>query len=253
MIKMISKKSDKLLFVSVFLISLFLITNFSFSAAAVSTELEVGDWLIYEVLESNDTENVFYGAFPPLTYFGNWSVVVGDKIIFNLTSVTEESINGTLFFGNDMTNTTFTNVRNVDAAFGLTIGIGSWNGGFCANASDWSNIQSTIQSTNTTTEEASNYEHSINENPKFYDVMKFDTKDYFGQFTTLFYHKTNGVLLKAVTLFGSYNLSIEIISTNLEIEGYTKRVSMDLSMILLILPLTPLFKLVYSHYRKKKR
>ncbi|GAI85221.1 unnamed protein product, partial [marine sediment metagenome] len=118
---------------------------------------------------------------------------------------------------------------------------------------DWSNIQSTIQYTNTTTEEASNFEHSINENPKFYDIMKFDTQDYFGQLTTLYYHKAKGILLEAVTLFGSYNLSIELISTNLEIEGYTKRVSMDLSMILLILPLTPLFKLVYSHCRKKKR
>ena len=95
---MLNKRTDKLLFVSVFLTISFLVTSFSVPAASIPVELEVGDWLIYEVLESNETENVFYGAFPPLTYFGNWSVVVGDKIVFNLTSITEESINGTLFF-----------------------------------------------------------------------------------------------------------------------------------------------------------
>ncbi len=232
---------------------LFLITCLNFQSVTASIELELGNLLSYEVLEASDTENVFYGASPTFNYFGNWSVTAGDFIQFLIMSVTEANISGYLFLGNSTTNTTFINVRNVDTAFGLTISIGTWNGGFFANASDWQNIQSMVQSTNTTTEEVRNFEHSISDAPKFYDVMKFDTVDYYGQYTTLYYHSTSGVLLKGITSFGFYNLSIELRGTNLEIEGFTKRVSMDFSYLILITAFVPILRLMKKRFVKTKR
>ena len=238
--------------ISFLIVFLFLAPN-SISQATATVDLTAGNWLSYEVLESSETENMFFGTSPTYTYFGNWSVVTNDTITYTVSSITEVSINGSLFLGNLSTNSTFTNVRNVDTAFGLSIGIKTWNGGFLANASNWSSIQSEIQSTNTTVEELSNFELSINDNILFYDVMKFNTVDYYGQNTTLCYHLASGILLKAITSFGFYELSIRLKTTDLVIEGYTKRVAMDISLVLMALLLIPSLKLIKTYINKEKR
>jgi hypothetical protein len=253
MVKLKFRLSRKVFFLPLTIITLFLISSFSLKVSATPIDVDVGDWLSYEVLDSSETENMFFGTAPTYTYFGNWSVISGDTITYNATSITESSINGTLFFGNSSVNTTFIDVRNVDAAFGLSISIRGWDGGFYANASDWLNVQFQIRSANTTSEEINNYEMSINDGVMFYDVMKFDVVDYFGQFTTLYYHFDSGILLKAVTSYGLYELAFKLESTNLEIEGYTKRVSMDLSLLFLSLALIPILKPVRRRFRKVKR
>ena len=106
-------KTNKIPIFSLCVIFLYMLTFFSLTSIATSTELGVGDLLTYEVLESSGTENVFYGTWPPGTYFGNWSVVPNDQIRYNITSITKTDINGTLFLGNALTNSSFHNVRNV--------------------------------------------------------------------------------------------------------------------------------------------
>ena len=108
------------------------------------------DWLKYQVLASSDTENMFFGNWPPGYYYGNWSVMLDDLIMFNVTSVISSEINGTLYLGNTVNHTIFYDVRNVDVAFGLGLSIYPWNGGFIANESDWDNIELQVQGTNTT-------------------------------------------------------------------------------------------------------
>ena len=246
-------KANKILIFYLCVIFLYMLTFFSLTSIATNIELGVGDFLTYEVLESSGTENVFYGTWPPGTYFGNWSVVPNDQILYLITSITETDINGTLFLGNAFTNSSFYNVRNVDLAFGLTIGIYPWNGGFYANSSDWENIESQIQQTNTTIDEISNFEQIINGENEVYEVILFQTSDYYGQFSTLYYHSSTGVLLKAHTSFGLYELSIELISTNLEIESQTKTVFMDLSSLLVIFTLISFFKIMEKRSNKRKR
>ncbi len=248
-----SKKTNKISISSLCVIFLCMFTIFSLTTASSNIGLEIGDLLTYEVLESSGTENVFYGNWPPGTYFGNWSVVPNDQIRYSMTSITETEINGTLFLGNTMTNSTFYNVRNVDLAFGLTIGIYPWNGGFFANSSDWENIESQVQQTNTTIDEISNFEQNINGENKSYEVTLFQTSDYNGQFSALYYHSSTGVLLKAHTSYGLYELSIELISTNLEIESQTKTVFMDISSLLVIFPLISLFRIMKKRSDKRKR
>jgi len=246
-------KANKILIFSLLVILLYILTFFSLTSIATSTELDIGDLLTYEVLESSGTENVFYGTWPPGTYFGNWSVVPNDQIRYNITSITETDINGTLFLGNTLTNSSFYNVRNIDLAFGLTVGIYPWNGGFLANSSDWENIESQIQQTNTTIDEISNFEQIINGENEFYEVILFQTSDYYGQFSTLYYHGSTGVLLKAHTSYGLYELSIQLISTSLEIESQTKTVYIALASVLVIFPLISIFKIMKKSSNKTKR
>ena len=200
------------------------------SNSAANVNITPGDWLSYEVYTSSNTVNDFYGA--SFAYYGNWSVIVGDEINFNITSVQESVINGTLFLGNELQNTTFTDVRVIDTAFGLSIGIYPWNGGLIANSSDWDNIISSIQGTNTTFEEINQYIYSISGVRETYTVMHFNTVNYFEQNSSLYYHKESGVLLKGYTAFGLYELEILLGNTSLTISPYTEPESTNIYLFL---------------------
>ena len=208
--------------------------------------LDIENWLSYNVISASDTINVFYGNFPPGTYFGEWSVTKGDKIIYNITSVNNFEINGTLFLGNESSNKTFTNVRNIDIAFGLTLGIYPWNGGFFADSSNWNNIQNLVQGTNTTIREIKKYAQEIQEELKYFSVIMFNTSNYYGQYSLLYYHRTSGVLIKASTSYNLYALNISLTSTNLVLE--TQTADIDLSFLFSILFCLLSIRL----YRRKK-
>lgn len=187
---------------------------------AISAEIELGpnDWLSYTVVNASDTVNDFFGSFPPGTYFGNWSVLSGDEMNFNVTSVTEDTINGTLFIGNELDNVTFTDVRNIDTSFGLGLGIYPWSGGFFADSSDWDGISTLIQGTNTTVTSIGCYEYTFEKEQTTISVIHFNTTNYYGQFSSFYYHKATGILLKAYTSFGLYELEITLNVTNLNLE-----------------------------------
>lgn len=222
---------------------MFTILALSQSSNLPSAAVEVipGDWVSYQVVNASDTVNDFFGTFPPGTYYGNWSVIPGDKIDFNVTSVQEGTINGTIFFGNEMDNETFTNVRNIDTSFGLGLGIYPWNGGFFADPADWDNVISSIEGTNTTVTYVDCYNLTIGAEQKTYSILHFNTTNYYGQFSNFYYHKTSGVLLGAFTSFGFYELEIILDDTSLYLEtsscSETSTTNLVIvSLALLILP-----------------
>jgi len=189
-----------------------------------SSFLQIGDWLEYEVTGSSNTTNLFYGAWPPGYFFGNWSVSVGEKISYSITSINNISINGTLIIG----NYTFQNVRYIDIASALAISIYPWNGGFIANSSDWDNIEDVIAETNTSMTKFSNYETLINGSSRFFDVELFTTTDYYGQNSLFHYDGVSGILLGATTSFENYSLEISLILTSLDLGSPTKTVTVNL-------------------------
>lgn len=203
-----------------------------------------GDWLSYEVIGASDTINDFYGTFPPGTYYGNWSVEAGDVIDFNITSIQDPSINGTLFFGNENDNITFYDVRNIDTAFGIGLGIYPWNGGFLAESSDWDAIITSVQGTNTTVTHIDYHEHILKGMEVTYSIIKFNTTDYYGQFSNFIYHKESGILLEAYTSFGLYELEISLTATNLSLETNISTETTDLYVILPFIFFVPIFSLV---------
>ncbi len=228
-----------------FYVTVFLLVIFpSGESVSACTNIDAGDWLSYNVVSASDTINDFYGTFPPGTYYGNWSVVIDDIISFNITSVQDGVVNGTLFFGNALENETFYNVRNMDTAFGLGLGIYPWNGGFLANSSDWDNIMSSIQATNTTVTIVDNYNHPIEGDLNTYSVIHFNTSDYYGQFSNFYYHKESGVLLKALTSFGLYELEISLNATNLELDPYIETVKTNIPLIIYSIFLLPALSMI---------
>jgi len=221
-----------------------------FSNYSVSANIEVssGDWLSYDVVTASDTINDFYGTFPPGTYYGAWSVAEEDRINFNVTSVHDGVINGTLFFGNELDNVTFFDVRNMDTAFGLGLGIYPWSGGFLANSTGWDNIISSVVGTNTTVTQIESYDHTIARKQNAYSVIHFNTSNYYGQYSSFYYHKSSGVLLKALTSFGLYELGISLNATNLELEHYAETVTTISPVVLFSIILLPALSLL-----KRKR
>ncbi len=214
--------------------------------------LDNEDWFKYQVLASSDTENMFFGNWPPSHYFGNWSVEPEDLIIFNVTSVSLYEINGTLFLGNIVNNTEFYNVRNIDVAFGLGLSIYPWNGGFFANESDWDNIELQVQGTNTTINNLSNFEHTLNGVLNLYEVKVFNTQDYNGQNSSFHYHSDTGVLLKAFTSYGFYELNITLVSTNLEINSIIQTTGFGFSLTIISIALLPVILLFRKKYMDRK-
>lgn len=233
------RKLSPLILVITYLFVIFL-SNYSVSA---NVGVSSGDWLSYKVVSASDTVNDFYGTFPPGTYYGAWSVVADDSIIFNITSVHDGVTNGTLFFGNELDNVTFYDVRNVDTAFGLGLGIYPWSGGFLANSTDWDNILSSVVDTNTTVTQIESYNLTIAGMQNSYSVIHFNTSNYYGQYSSFYYHKSSGVLLKAFTSFGLYELEISLDIANLEINPYTETPyteTVTVSMFILLLSIISL-------------
>ncbi|MHA1304039.1 MAG: hypothetical protein ACTSQE_09760 [Candidatus Heimdallarchaeaceae archaeon] len=173
----------------------------------------VNDYLGYTVISSSNSTNAFFGAWPPGHYFGDWNVTIGDTVWFNITSITNTEINGTLVLGDSI----FSNVRNIDVASALAFSIYPWLGGFIANASDWSTIEQTIEGTNTTVTVEENFEIIINSNHRLTTVRKFVVNNYYGQYSELIYDNNTGVLIKGYSSFGGYSLGVEIDKTSIEI------------------------------------
>ncbi len=212
-----------------FLFSVLFVSLFTLSAISdVENGLAAGDWLEYDTIEFSNTTNAFFGAWPPGKNYGNWSISEGEKILFYVTSVNENSINGTIVLG----SSNFTNVRNIDVASALILSIYPWNGGFFANASDWENIVLQAQDKNTSFNVIDQYQHKINTTVEKLEVNLFNVTNYYGQDSLLYYHKKTGILLKASTSFGLYKLNISLSKTSLEIKDQQGTYSIDFAFYL---------------------
>jgi hypothetical protein len=185
--------------------------------------IEVDEWVDYKVVDSSNETNLFFGAWPPGSYFGNWSVSKDEHIRFTVTSSDFLGINGTLSIG----NYTFTDVRNIDVASALALSIYPWNGGFFANSSDWSAIKIQIEETNTSVEESSNFEYTINSESRYFDIITFNTTDYYGQNSIFHYDKKSGILLSAKSSFGNYSLDITLWLSSQELGFPSKTYSLN--------------------------
>ena len=170
------------------------------------------DYLIYNVMDASSTINYFYGAWPPGTYFGTWSVKEGDKVMFNITSVTSNSINGTLTLG----NVTFSNVRNNDVGSALALSIYPWMGGLIANSSDWDDITQLVENTNTTIS-VEQITHFVNGDNLTLVARIFEVSNYYGQYSKLIYDNETGILLEGITSFSNYLLSLSLEFTSIEL------------------------------------
>ncbi len=237
-------RNKKNLLLTILIVLSFSLTLLVSNGFSYKLNLNDEDWLKYQVLASSATENMFVGNWPPGHYYGNWSVIPEDWIMFNVTSfIPSSEINGTLFLGNMLNNTKFYDVRNIDVAFGLGLSIYPWNGGFFANESDWDNIEVQVQGTNTTISDLSNFEHTLNGTLNSYEVKVFNTQDYYGQNSSLYYHTDTGVLLKAFTSYGLYELNITLISTNLEINPTMQTTGFGLSLAIVSIAFIPILLL----------
>ena len=209
-----------------------------------STQFRIGDILEYEIIECSEFENMFFGAWPPGEYFGNWSAVVGDQITFEILNITTTNIEGTLNLG----NYTFNNVRLIDVASALALSIYPWNGGFIANTSAWSEIKTDLETTNTTITDLEAYSFSISGSVYSFDVYLFKTTNYYGQNCTFYYDSDTGLLLKGYTAYGDYFLNITLSTLNFDISTrHTNIASIDFISILSIIAF------VHFIYCKQKR
>ncbi|MFW9851348.1 MAG: hypothetical protein ACFFDS_00215 [Candidatus Thorarchaeota archaeon] len=245
-------RNKKTLMLTILIILYSFLTLLASNGFSHKLNLNVEDWLKYRILASSDTENMFVGNWPPSYYYGNWSVIPEDWIMFNVSSVISSEINGTLFLGNTINNTIFYNVRNIDVAFALSLSIYPWNGGFFANESDWDNIELQVQETNTTINNLSNFEHTLNGTTHSYEVKIFNTKDYYGQNSSFYYHSDTGILLKAYTSYGLYELNITLVSTSIEINPTMQTTGYGFNLAIVSIALIPVILLFRRKYFDRK-
>lgn len=194
------------------------ILNVIFSSLVSSNQnlsLKLGDKVEYTILDASDTTNFFYGAWPPGDYYGDWGVSQNEQIIFEITNDTSNEMEGILVLG----NYTFNDIRNIDVASALALSIYPWNGGFFANASDWTSIAESIENTNTSVTLIEDYAQNINDDDYTFDIYEFNTDNYYGQYSLFRYDVESGVLLNAFTSFGYYHLNISLSSTNIDMQG----------------------------------
>ena len=177
--------------------------------------LKSGNIVEYAILDSSETTNLFYGAWPPGNYYGNWSVCQSEKIVYEITNDTADEMEGVLVLG----NYTFNNIRNIDVASALALSVYPWNGGFFANTSDWTGITEMIENTNTSMTLIEDYNQTINDDDYALDIYEFNVEDYYGQYSLFRYDVESGILLNAFTSFGAYYLNISLSSTNIDIQG----------------------------------
>lgn len=194
------------------------IMNVLFSSVVISNQnmtLKTGDMVEYTVLNTSETTNLFYGAWPPGDYYGNWTVSQDERVIYEITNDTANEMEGTIILG----NYTFNNVRNIDVASALALSIYPWNGGFFANASDWTGITTMIENTNTSMILIEDYEQTINSDNYILDIYEFNVENYYGQYSLFRYDVESGTLLNAFTSFGYYHLNVSLSSTNIDMQG----------------------------------
>lgn len=194
------------------------ILNVIFSSIVTSYQnlnLKSGDVVEYTIINASETTNLFYGAWPPGDYYGNWTVSQNEKVVYEITNDTASEMEGILVLG----NYTFNNIRNIDVASALALSIYPWNGGFFANASDWTSITGKIENTNTSMILVEDYEQTINDENYMFNIYEFNTENYYGQYSMLRYDVESGTLLNAFTSFGYYYLNISLSSTNIDIQS----------------------------------
>ena len=201
------------------------ILNVIFSSVVSSNQnqnlnLKSGDMVEYIILDSSETTNLFFGAWPPGDYYGNWSVSQNEKIVYEITNDTTNEKEGILILG----NYTFNNIRNIDVASALALSVYPWNGGFFANASDWTGITEMIENTNTSVILIEDYEQTINDDNYVLDIYELNVENYYGQYSLFRYDVESGILLNAFTSFGYYHLNISLFSTNIDIQGLVTNV-----------------------------
>jgi len=194
------------------------ILNVIFSSIVTSNQnlnLKSGDIVEYTILDTSETTNLFYGAWPPGNYYGNWTVSQNEKVVYEITNDTANEMEGIVVLG----NYTFNNIRNIDVASALALSIYPWNGGFFANASDWTGIAAMIENTNTSMILIENYEQTINDDNYMLDIYEFNVENYYGQYSLFRYDVESGILLNAFTSFGYYYLNISLSTTNIYIQN----------------------------------
>jgi len=223
------------------------ILNLIFSSLVTSYQninLKSGDMVEYSIIDASDTTNLFYGAWPPGDYYGNWTVNQNEKIVYELTNVTAIEMEGILVLG----NYTFNDIRNIDVASALALSVYPWSGGFFANASDWSGITEMIETTNTSMILIEDYEQTINGDNYVLDIYEFNVENYYGQYSLFRYSAESGILLNAFTSFGYYHLNISLSSTNISIQNkITNAITFS------FLPTVVSFILVVYFLQKKKK
>lgn len=205
------------------------------------------DYFRYTVISSSNTINFFYGTWPPGNFFGNWSVKPGDTVLFTVSIVNETTIQGNITIG----NSSFINVRNIDIANALIISIYPWLGGLIVNE-DWSEIETKIADTNTTSTTINHYPFIINGMQKSFSVIIFNTTNYYGQYSTLIYDYETGLLLSVDTSFGNYHLALNLSDTSITI-GEDKTFKTTLFSTLTIIGVLLLTVIKKSFYGKRKR
>ncbi len=194
------------------------ILNVIFSSVVTSYQdinLKSGDMVEYTIIDASETTNLFYGAWPPGDYYGNWTVNQNEKIVYELTNDTAIEMEGILVLG----NYSFNDIRNIDVASALALSVYPWSGGFFANASDWSSIAVIIENTNTSMILIEDYEQTINGDNYVLDIYEFNVENYYGQYSLFRYGAESGILLNAFTSFGYYHLNISLSSTNINIQN----------------------------------
>jgi len=225
--------------ISVFVLFSFTLISILFITPIASEAVTVGNWLCYKVVESSETNNYFYGAWPPGEYYGNWSVEIGDLIWFNITSVSVDCINGTITLG----SFTFHNVRNIDVASALVISVYPWYGGFITNSSAILSEANDFRACNTTVSVINDYYQEVNDHNITIAAIKIETLDYYGQNSLFYYSSSTGILLKAYTSFGDYSLGIELIKTDIALKlENSEKLLMNFWLVVLLIVIIPIVK-----------
>ena len=204
-------------------------------ALGSGVNINSGDWIQYIVTDSSESENMFYGAWPPGKFYGNWTVNKGDEVWFNVTSISSTSINGTLKLGSYL----FSDVRNIDAASALALSIYPWLGGFFADVSNWNKIFEDVSGTNTTLSSNVSYMHVVNGKNCVFSVNIFNTTNYYGQISLFYYDSKTGLLLAGFTSFGNYKLGLKLVATSLLTEEVTTTAKLSNVIFLLLTLIVP--------------
>ncbi|MCK5409068.1 MAG: hypothetical protein KAJ30_02285, partial [Candidatus Heimdallarchaeota archaeon] len=71
------------------------ILNVIFSSVVSSNQnlnLKSGDVVEYSILDTSETTNFFYGAWPPGDYHGNWTVNQNEKVVYEITNDTTSEV-----------------------------------------------------------------------------------------------------------------------------------------------------------------
>ena len=208
-------------------------------------DIDIGDTVTYNIVASSETNNAFWGSWPPGTYFGDWSVSAGDNISYTILGDIDTDYVGNIQLG----NYTFENVRDVDLASALIVSIYPWSGGFFANFSDWDSIESSVVSANTTIENKNDLSLVINDKQHTFNAKIFHVQNYYGQYSDLYYDTATGLFLNGTTSFGNYSLGLVLSKTTFEVELISVEAHLAFQLILITLPVLTILVKRFQKYK----